>query len=176
MRVQVHRDAEAGLTLIEVLVALALFSLIGLAGFTMLDNILRVQSGTEGRLKRLGQIDRAMVVFSRDLQESDSASVRQDKSGVTMNRVGTGILSYQATSGVFLRSLLRRDFNQEMIDGVNSIRLRSLDSVGTWHDSWPVEQTQTLGLIPTLRAVELQLDLREGTVSRIVDVPAGAAE
>ena len=71
MTQQVHRDTEAGLTLIEVLVALALFSLIGLAGFTMLDNILRVQSGTQGRLERLGQIDRALVIFSRDLQESD---------------------------------------------------------------------------------------------------------
>ena len=54
MTQQVHRDTEAGLTLVEVLVALALFSLIGLAGFTMLDNILRVQSGTQGRLERLG--------------------------------------------------------------------------------------------------------------------------
>lgn len=173
---QAHRDAEAGLTLVEVLVALALFSLVGLAGFTMLDNILRVQSGTEGRLERLGQIDRAMTVFSRDLQESDSGSVRQDKTGVTMNRTGTGVLSYQATSGVFLRSLSRRDFNQQMIDGVNSIRFRSLDSAGTWHDSWPIEQTQSLGLTPILKAVELQLELREGTVSRLVDVPAGAVE
>tara|TARA_R110000796_G_scaffold49077_5_gene117466 strand:- start:995 stop:1525 length:531 start_codon:yes stop_codon:yes gene_type:complete len=173
---QAHRDAEAGLTLVEVLVALALFSLIGLSGFTMLDNILRVQSGTQGRLERLGQIDRALVVFSRDLQESDSGSVRQDENGVTMNRTGTGLLSYQARSNVFLRSLSRRNFDQQMIDGVNSIRLRSLDSVGIWHDTWPIEQTQSLGLIPTLKAVELQLDLREGTISRLVDVPAGAAE
>tara|TARA_R110002012_G_scaffold322012_1_gene553502 strand:- start:16528 stop:17058 length:531 start_codon:yes stop_codon:yes gene_type:complete len=176
MTQQAHRDAEAGLTLVEVLVALALFSLIGLSGFTMLDNILRVQSGTQGRLERLGQIDRALVVFSRDLQESDSGSVRQDENGVTMNRTGTGLLSYQARSNVFLRSLSRRNFDQQMIDGVNSIRLRSLDSVGIWHDTWPIEQTQSLGLIPTLKAVELQLDLREGTISRLVDVPAGAAE
>ena len=176
MTQQAHRDAEAGLTLVEVLVALALFSLIGLSGFTMLDNILRVQSGTQGRLERLGQIDRALVVFSRDLQESDSGSVRQDENGVTMNRTGTGLLSYQARSNVFLRSLSRRNFAQQMIDGVNSIRLRSLDSVGIWHDTWPIEQTQSLGLIPTLKAVELQLDLREGTISRLVDVPAGAAE
>ena len=176
MTQQAHRDAEAGLTLVEVLVALALFSLIGLSGFTMLDNILRVQSGTQGRLERLGQIDRALVVFSRDLQESDSGSVRLDENGVTMNRTGTGLLSYQARSNVFLRSLSRRNFDQQMIDGVNSIRLRSLDSVGIWHDTWPIEQTQSLGLIPTLKAVELQLDLREGTISRLVDVPAGAAE
>ena len=176
MTQQVHRDTEAGLTLVEVLVALALFSLIGLAGFTMLDNILRVQSGTQGRLERLGQIDRAMMVFSRDLQESDSGSVRQDENGVTMNRTGTGLLSYQAPSTVLLRSLSRRNFEQQMIDGVKAIRLRSLDSAGTWHDRWPIEQTQSLGLAPTLKAVELQLDLREGTVSRLVDVPAGVKE
>ena len=160
MTQKAHRDAQAGLTLVEVLVALALFSLIGLAGFTMLDNILRAQSGTQGRLERLGQIDRALVVFSRDLQESDSGSVRHDETGITMNRTGTGLLSYQVPSGVLLRSL----------------SLRSLDSAGMWHDSWPVEQTQSLGLPPTLKAVELQLGLREGTVRRLVDVPAGAEE
>ncbi|WP_439150286.1 prepilin-type N-terminal cleavage/methylation domain-containing protein [Sulfitobacter sp.] len=176
MTQKAHRDAQAGLTLVEVLVALALFSLIGLAGFTMLDNILRAQSGTQGRLERLGQIDRALVVFSRDLQESDSGSVRHDETGITMNRTGTGLLSYQVPLGVLLRSLSRRDFDQQMIDGVNSIRLRSLDSAGMWHDSWPVEQTQSLGLPPTLKAVELQLGLREGTVRRLVDVPAGAEE
>ncbi len=102
-----HRDAQAGLTLVEVLVALALFSLIGLAGFTMLDNILRVQSGTEGRLERLGQIDRALVVFSRDLQQSDSSSLKQDETSVSMNRTNAGSLSYEAPQGVFLRRLSR---------------------------------------------------------------------
>ena len=58
---------DAGFTLVEMLVALALFAAIGLAGFTVLDTVVRVRGGTEGRLERLGEIDRALALLTLDL-------------------------------------------------------------------------------------------------------------
>lgn len=167
-----RRDGQAGLTLVEVLVALALFSLIGLSGFSMLDTILRVRSGSEGRLDRQAQIDRALVVFTRDLQEADPTSLTQTPTGVTLNRTGTGIIAYVQEGGALLRRLPRSGFDQQMIGGVLSLRLRALDSTGIWRDAWPPEQQQSLGLAPRLRAIELALDLTEGTVIRLVDTPS----
>lgn len=173
---QAVRDGQAGLTLVEVLVSLALFSLIGLSGFAMLDTILRVRSGTEGRLERQAQIDRALVLFTRDLQEADTASIRQDSGMLTVVRSGTGPISYESQTGALLRLLPRSDFEQQLIDNVLAMRLRSFDSTGAWHQEWPQEQTQTLGFPPRLKAIELELDLPEGTVSRLVDLPAGLEE
>ncbi len=169
---QVRREDQAGVTLIEVLVALALFSLIGLAGFSMLDNILRVQSGTEGRLERLAQIDRTLVVFTRDLQESAPGSIRQGYDSLRMFRTGTGGLSYQLEDGNLQRRVTRGSFAQTMISGVQAMRFRAIDTDGISHDAWPVAQTQTLGFSPTLMALEMQLDLPEGMVSRLVDLPS----
>ena len=42
----VSRDPAAGFSLVEVLVALALFALIGSAGFFMLDQVIRTQNQT----------------------------------------------------------------------------------------------------------------------------------
>ena len=50
------RDPTAGFSLVEVLVALAIFALIGVAGFSMLDQVLRTQRLTEGRLERLAEL------------------------------------------------------------------------------------------------------------------------
>jgi len=55
------RDQEAGVTLIEMLVALSLFALVGIASFTTLDTILRVRERTDGRLEHLAQLDRAFA-------------------------------------------------------------------------------------------------------------------
>lgn len=174
MTARPQRDGEAGLTLIEVLVALALFSLIGLAGFSMLDNILRVQSGTEGRLERLAEIDRAMTVFTRDLQQSDPATIQQSPDSLSMTRTGTGPLIYDIRDGALQRRLPRSEFAQALIPAGSDLRLRALDSTGTWHESWPLEQTQALGGQPRLRAIEMRLALPEGALRRLVDVPLAA--
>jgi len=60
---------DAGFTLIEVMVSLALFALIAVAGMTLLDGIIGVQSRTEGRLDRLADMQRAMFVVSSDLDQ-----------------------------------------------------------------------------------------------------------
>ena len=71
----VIRDQEAGVTLIEMLVALSLFALVGIASFTTLDTILRVRERTDGRLEHLAQLDRALLVFGRDIVQADPGTV-----------------------------------------------------------------------------------------------------
>ena len=44
-----------GFTLIEVLIALGLFALIGVAGFTLLNSVLRTQDATDTRLGRMAE-------------------------------------------------------------------------------------------------------------------------
>jgi general secretion pathway protein J len=52
-----------------VIVALGLFALIALAGFTLLRSILDAQARTEARLARLSEIQRALFVVAGDLDQ-----------------------------------------------------------------------------------------------------------
>lgn len=165
------RATDAGLTLVEVLVALALFSLIGLSGFAMLDNILRVRAGTEARLERLAEIDTALTLFSRDLHQSDPQTLIKDQQRLAMVRFGTGPLAWLPVDGALVRRQVASGFDQQIVGDVSTMAVRVLDSAGTWHDTWPQPRTGAIGLPPSLRAVELRLELPEGAITRLIDMP-----
>ena len=77
------------MTLVEMLVALALFALIGLAGFTMLDSVLRVQRHTEGRLEWLENgepISTTVLIPTEPVVASGAANYRGNL-GVTLDGV-----------------------------------------------------------------------------------------
>jgi type II secretion system protein J len=60
-------NRQAGFTLLELVIALAIFALLGLASWTLFDAVVRVQRSTmthEGEFRRL---QRAVAVIERDL-------------------------------------------------------------------------------------------------------------
>lgn len=57
---------QAGFTLIEMIVALALLALISLAGFGLIQTVLTAQRRTEGRLERLARLERALYLIDAD--------------------------------------------------------------------------------------------------------------
>lgn len=134
-----------GFTLIEVLIALGLFALIGVAGFTLLNSVLRTQDATDTRLGRMAEIQRAMLVVSSDLdqitgqlgggatslslQKTDIAgtlvNVRYDLNGDAMTRTVTG------AGGERVQTLLTE---------VSTVRWTFHRRRGDWLDAWPQQQ------------------------------------
>ncbi|MGA6100071.1 type II secretion system minor pseudopilin GspJ [Stutzerimonas marianensis] len=71
-----RRRSEAGFTLLELLIAIALFALLGLATYRMLETVLRsdeVIRAQEGQLRELG---RAVWTLERDLVQAAPRPVR----------------------------------------------------------------------------------------------------
>lgn len=96
------RSSEAGVTLIEMLVAISISAMIGLAGFVLLDSVTRTETGVAGELSRLEQQDRAFTMFARDL---DAAfSIAQSEARVTFD-LGQMTATWQASEIGFLRQL-----------------------------------------------------------------------
>ncbi|WP_298914528.1 prepilin-type N-terminal cleavage/methylation domain-containing protein [uncultured Roseobacter sp.] len=72
------RAGQSGVTLIEMLVALSVFSLIGLASFNVLDAIVRTDRQTDGRLEAVAQLDLALRIFEADVLRSQGLSVLEE--------------------------------------------------------------------------------------------------
>jgi general secretion pathway protein J len=175
------RDTDAGLTLVEMLVALVLFALVGLASFAMLDAIIRARDRTEGRLDSIAQLDRAVNLFSRDLGQS-LYERRLDDGQLEFSLYEGGAviqMSYGVRDGVLVRRLLTDMMadvlEQPLISGVDTAQWRFLDAAGDWVDIWPPDAGEIDDGGP--RAVEMRLTLpSSGTLRRIVELPRQAAQ
>lgn len=169
---------DAGMTLIEMLVALAILSVIGVAGLTMLDTTLNVQRRTEGRLDRIEEIDRALTVLRRDLATAAPGFAVLDEGGLTFLRTTTDAplsLRIALAEGTLTRQVQRGPETppQHLLTGVREARWRLLDGARRWQTAWPEPSASPRAAELTLR---LELPQRGGVaeVTRLFPMPAGA--
>jgi general secretion pathway protein J len=158
------RDGTAGFTLIEVMVSLALFALIGGAGVSVLDQVLRAQVRTEAQLDGLAAMQRAMLLITLDFAQAGPASVMQDQAGV---QVGHGAVTviYAVQDGVLMRAF--GDVQQPVLAGVAGVGWQFLDAQNGWLEAWPVAEDLT-----NPRAIAVTLDLgAKGQIRRVVGLP-----
>ncbi len=182
----VRRQPEAGFTLIEVLVALTLFALISGAGFAMLDQVLRTQSQTEGRLERLAQLQRAMFLLGDDflLARGHSFTAVSSESGMVVSlrrnaadvREGSIGLTYRLQDTTLERSVSRDSrpplAQQPLLTGVTAAEWRFYDPQEGWVADWPPLGQVPGAAVPNPRAVELRVTLAfGGALRRIALLP-----
>jgi len=142
-----------GFTLVEVLIAMALFALIGIAGFTLLDGVLRTQGATETRLARLAEVQRAMLVISTDLdQVTGSVAGGGTALGLQKTDLSGGVVNvqYDLTGDRLTRTLsgAAGSRTQILLENVASVRWTFHRRRGDWLDAWP-QPAPTPALLPT---------------------------
>lgn len=175
------------------MIALALFALIAVAGFTLLDSVLRSQAATETRLARLASIQRAMLVVSTDL---DQVSGNLAGGGSTLSLAKTDLrggqvgVSYNLVGPVLTRTISGEagQRTQPLIAGVSAMNWQFYRARSGWSPVWPVSEpilatAPTPGLIladrrddgVTAVALDLTLNGFDGqpgaTLRRVISVP-----
>jgi general secretion pathway protein J len=188
------RDATAGFSLVEVLVALVLFALIGMAGFSMLDQVLRTQRLTEGRLERLAEMQRMMHLVTLDFTQARGQSLRLEaaETGETLSlrrnateaSGGSVALSYLLVDGVLTRTVATRagvdPARQPLLHDVAAVAWQFYQTGTGWGNVWPPADSASPPGQPTPNpsAVELTVTLAaaegaEGAqLRRVVILPA----
>ncbi len=171
------RPRDSGITLVEMLVALMIFAMVGLASFTTLDTILKVRARTDGRLEQIARIDRALQVFGRDMTQADPLSVTLAEGALRADLRGDNTLRrYLLRDSALIRQSGDRQtsepLNQTLIADVREVRFEVLDLDRIWHGGWPAD-TQ----VPHARAVRMLLTLGTGqTLGRTVALPQALPE
>lgn len=177
-----QRQPTAGFTLIEVLVALALFALISGAGFAMLDQVLRTQSRTDGRLERLAALQRAMYLVTNDFLQargqSFTAMPEEGGTAVSLRRNAAGPgegavrLTYRLQEGTLMRVVAGISgppvAEQALVAGVALAEWRFHDPQAGWVTDWPPAGQLPGAAPPNPAAVELRLTLADGALLRRV--------
>ncbi|WP_299044375.1 prepilin-type N-terminal cleavage/methylation domain-containing protein [uncultured Tateyamaria sp.] len=100
-----HRSAQAGVTLIEMLVALAVSAMIGLAGLILLESVTRTEAGVTGRLEQIKLQDRAFHILARDVEQAHRASF-----GTELElHVASQIITWKASKAGLIRRITSAD-------------------------------------------------------------------
>ena len=177
-----EKVGEAGFTLIEVVISLALFALVSMAGLALVDSVIRVEQGTAGRVERLGALQRTMFVIVRDLEQSSAGTLRETKGGVSFERSASTLYEAGRPIGYALRgdSLYRiiggsgAQTAQLLIGGVAGASWSFyFDGMG-WQSDMPTD-AQNVPLRPAAVAVDILLDdsaAPSGALRRVVELPA----
>lgn len=179
-----HRHGDAGVTLIEVLVSLAIFAVIGVAGLTVLDTVARTGERTDGRLERLAEIDRAFLIIRRDLAQTTGMETRLEDDELTFRRLAeteSFRVSYRLDDTVLVREVQTdgpAPVPQNVLTGVISSRWRVMDAGNQWRDAFLPDAANTT----RLKAAELTLniirdeDAPAQSVTRLFVLPAGQSQ
>lgn len=193
--------AGRGFTLVELLVAVALFATVATLAYGGLDALVRASTQLEGSGERLADLQRAIDLVGRDLRQAVARGVRDrdgqpqpalagDRSGVLLTRAGHGNalalpraelerVGYGLVDGrlerlryrVLDRADGREPARDALLDEVEAFELRYLGVDGSWQDQWPPRSNPGVALP---RAVELRLRLADfGEIRRVFEL-AGA--
>ncbi|MDO6413603.1 prepilin-type N-terminal cleavage/methylation domain-containing protein [Sphingomonas sp. BIUV-7] len=165
-------SGEGGFSLVEMIVALALFALISLAAFALVETVLSVQQKTDKRLDRIAQLDRALYLVSADFGAiSDGPFLMGTSVGLRRNASGgQALVGYAMLGDTLMRS--RGLEPRALISGVES-------AVWRFHrpDGWQAVPTRPREAgRPDAVELSLRLAPRDGTpggsVRRVILLPA----
>lgn len=185
-----HR--EGGFTLIEVLVALGLFSIVAIAGVSLLDSILRVENQTRSRLAKMGELQRAVYSLTRDLERAAPGSFRRTRTGILFSPYALSIydpptrISYSARGSDLVKITSSGPIAgrpQRLLAGVSAARWTFFHPGRGWSDDpLPVPQAPgnvAIGAAPAPpRPIAVALDLTltgapGGRLRRVVEIAPG---
>lgn len=157
----------AGFSLLEVLVAVAIFAVLSVAAYGALDATIRARAQAGEAAAELAALQSAVLALERDLREAAPRPVRgavgerlpalaggpagfevthaafaslSSEPSARLARSGWGIADGALTRArwpVLDRAPATRPSARPMLDGVSTLRLRYLDGRGDWRDSWP---------------------------------------
>ena len=191
----------AGFTLLEVVVAVSIFAVIGVIALTGLGKMTRDGQALADANNRLSDLQFAVVYFDRDWAQVSPRAIRNqygDQEGniviaddaITFTRNGWGNLLGHRRSNlqrvqyiVDDERLLRRYWQSldqgigerpvetVLLDNVESMEVAFVNPAGGLVRSWPVDASYNDGQ-PILLSVKLELPDR-GDILRLLEVPDG---
>lgn len=163
---------DAGFTLIELMISLALFALIAVAGLALVDSILGVQGRTSKRLDEQGAMARAMYVLTSDVDQIARGRIVSNGQELIFTRAAPGLggapveIRWIRAGDTLVRMVGGRA--QPVLRGVTGLSARFWEQDG-WRAGWPPSDERGEDWP---RAVELTIGLgTRGTLRRVVTLP-----
>lgn len=192
-----HSDQE-GFTLLELLVALAIFSLIAVMAYGGLETVLNQQAHTEVNAESLAALQKTYLVMQRDIEQAVPRAIRDefgdeqgslvgttlfqltrggwnnpvDQPRSTLQRVGYALEDRQLIRYAWMvldRAQDSKPTRQPLIDEIESMEVRYLDERDNWQEQWPPLSTdQTPPTVTLAFPLAIEVTLEHASFGKLV--------
>lgn len=175
-------NSQSGFTLLELVIAMAIFALLGLASWGLFDSVVRVQQGTSVHERELRHLQRAVAVIERDLLHitEQPLTLRQTvlqlqrshwRNPLDQPRSERQTLTYRLDNGALWRESQGEGGQpvqrQKLLDDVRALSWRLSDRESGWRSDWPSGRGAKSPM-----ALELQVSAgRFETIRRVLLLP-----
>lgn len=188
-----------GFTLLEILIALFIFTIVSIMLLGGLRSVIHSQSGTEQQATELRELQLTTLLLSRDIEQAvnrpvlntlgkeEAAFIGQSRT-MTFTHFGLAANSalqrtrYNEDQGALFRAtwmvLDQANTSQPhariLLREVRNLRFQYLDKEGRFHDNWPLEGVQDQ---PLPRAVRVSISIFSwGDISQLYVISAKSGE
>jgi len=141
-------NRQSGFTLLELVIAIAIFALLGLASWRLFDGVVRTQQGVGQHERDIRALQRAVGVIERDVWQAVADSVvlapghlqlqrSHWRNPLDQPRSERQTVSYQLKGGTLWRESVGEGMTlvqrQILLDDVRSLNWRVFDRQRGWH-------------------------------------------
>ncbi|WHS60809.1 type II secretion system protein GspJ [Pseudomonas sp. G2-4] len=141
-------NKHSGFTLLELVIAIAIFALLGLAGWRLFDGVVRTQQGAGQHELEIRALQRAVGIIERDVWQAVAGSVVLEPGRLRLQRSHwrnpldqprseRQTVNYRLEGGVLWRDshgegtvIVQR---QKLLEDVRSLSWRAFDPKHGWH-------------------------------------------
>ena len=199
---RLERVRSAGFTLFEIMIAVAIFAILGLVAFTGLNEMTRKGQSIADANLRLSELQFAVVYFVRDWTQVSPRGIRNqygdpeaniviDEGAISFTRSGwVNPLGRQRSTLQRVQYLLDEDrlvrrhwpsidqgigeepLESVLLDGVQALEIEFFDAEGEPIGDWPPEEGQEVESAPVVLSFQLELD-EFGEIRRVLEIPDG---
>ncbi|WP_256577931.1 type II secretion system protein GspJ [Pseudomonas sp. Irchel s3h17] len=178
---------QLGFTLLELVIAMAIFAVLGLASWRLFDGVVRVERSSSAHERDMRTLQRALAVIERDVLHVTAQPIVLQQGVLQLQRGNwrnpldqprseVQNVIYRLDRGTLWRESLGADQpieqRQVVLTEVRELRWRLYDGQG-WRSDWPIKRAQSM---PRAQALEISFSTaRFDQIRRVLLLPGSAS-